>query len=1451
MKKAALGSLFLGLLFIGLGLGRATAFNGDWASFRADKGYTGRATLAGQIDKPGLRWNMYLGGAHQNGDLWIGPLGADGTERVAGISGGKVVVKNTADEVLWISPAIAASTLVGAYDFDGDGAKELLVARYQAPAALYLFDAQNGTLLWRYADFTNTATSFPGYQIIVTDLNGDQKPDIVCKPDQSLQTYAFSFAQGFKTNPAENVLWSYTHTKYHNVTPYVVGDLDGDGTPEVVFFEYGVITILDGASGALKQQPNVFNAYSFGLMRIVTLGNDPQPRLLAIGNSGSNADVLLYNAKTKAVEWAYQWDPALPQGKALSYAENSFAELDQDGTPEVVISVWNDTDDETLEFGSSPADHDGINAPGHWTLLVLNAKTGHVKASLADAYLRAVVPAAGGKPALVLAQQMTADKRQPDAFGTLTALRLTAQGLQEVSRIEHAALALAPSAPQADANAMSDAVHLLHSDADADGWPEVLVSLEGAKAGVAELLALYDLSVSPAVSRASYAVPQDETLTPVQDGIAPLSTGQAQLALFGSAGYVELFDGQGLTRQAKLRAGSFSPEYLVADLDNDGYAEVIVTNSRNELCVLETKQASLTNDPKVRFCYQGLTGQRPMTVDAYGNGQRQLLVKDLQDPNTPVLRLLDAGGTELWNRSLPGYGGAPSYLIPGRLHSSPNLSDNSNDILIVGYDHSKPEDKAWRMEAISALDGHRLWEIAPQQNAQMLTPPIVKDINGDFVDDVLWLTYARTESYNGLNGALIDSIQTYWARSGVLLDFDGNGKDELLETFWGASEGISLYSLLNAPPLWTVPVAYNAETDTRWPGLIALGNGKYGFIKPTSMGLLTAFDSAGQPLWGPNYVRQGQVQATDFGAPTNISGLVVGDVNGDGREEALLGSADGYLLALDALNGTLVFSLNLNAPVSEPILADVDHDGKLDILVGTGDGQLHMISGSSLSSVGGVRAVALNDDLSLGDTSVAITQSEYGDALGCAWDLPAAASGAFVTVADENGTPLGSWKDLKAAKSAVVDGIYNLGKSYRVWVMSYAANGDTGAVAQSAAVSIVDLTPPKLLQFFHSTGYITGETPTEFGLLATDRTGLASFTLSLTDRANTVVFNSARPAEGTRFERSQSYVLTNSQGGLLPEGVYTAQMEVKDKAGHNALGSIELRVLRSNPPKPLILQPTNGAHLTSRTVTVDGTGPLGSAIKVVVDGKPFCESAAVSSDLHFECANAAPLADGWHVMWAVAVNEVGRESELSEMLSFGIDATLPSAPTITVPAENAALRDLRPTFKGLAEAASVVTVYNGATSQDLILCVTVADTTGDFSCAATFDLQVGAHQVVARAVDDFGNPSALGTPVDYVIKAQEVTDGDLDSDSSEAESEAAESVDGDTSEAEIEAEAESEAESEAQTDGDADKDQAEEEIIIEPIHHPGGGCQAPGTASGLALVALLVALGCKRRFFAM
>jgi hypothetical protein len=78
-----------------------------------------------------------------------------------------------------------------------------------------------------------------------------------------------------------------------------------------------------------------------------------------------------------------------------------------------------------------------------------------------------------------------------------------------------------------------------------------------------------------------------------------------------------------------------------------------------------------------------------------------------------------------------------------------------------------------------------------------------------------------------------------------------------------------------------------------------------------------------------------------------VSRFIAADLDADGRQELLLGGADGNLYALGERSGRarILWKLALGRRVGEPILADLDGDNRAEILVATEDGRLYCLQG--------------------------------------------------------------------------------------------------------------------------------------------------------------------------------------------------------------------------------------------------------------------------------------------------------------------------------------------------------------------------------------------------------------------------------------------------------------------------------------------------------------------------
>jgi outer membrane protein assembly factor BamB len=78
-----------------------------------------------------------------------------------------------------------------------------------------------------------------------------------------------------------------------------------------------------------------------------------------------------------------------------------------------------------------------------------------------------------------------------------------------------------------------------------------------------------------------------------------------------------------------------------------------------------------------------------------------------------------------------------------------------------------------------------------------------------------------------------------------------------------------------------------------------------------------------------------------------VSSPAVADVDGDGKTEVVVGSNNNKLYCLRGSDGTQKWAFTTgNEVVSSPAVADVDGDGKLEVVIGSYDGKVYCLRGS-------------------------------------------------------------------------------------------------------------------------------------------------------------------------------------------------------------------------------------------------------------------------------------------------------------------------------------------------------------------------------------------------------------------------------------------------------------------------------------------------------------------------
>ncbi|MGQ4892986.1 MAG: FG-GAP-like repeat-containing protein [Candidatus Njordarchaeia archaeon] len=233
-----------------------------------------------------------------------------------------------------------------------------------------------------------------------------------------------------------------------------------------------------------------------------------------------------------------------------------------------------------------------------------------------------------------------------------------------------------------------------------------------------------------------------------------------------------------------------------------------------------------------------------------------------------------------------------TYKTGDHVYSSPALGDIDGDgkleVVIGSEDH--------KVYALNGEDGSMLWNYTT--GGCVYSSPALGDVDGDGkLEVVVGSADHNVYVFNGEDGSI---LWAYTAGNAVfsspaLGDIDGDGKLEIVI----GSFGRNVY----------VP-----------SGEVYVFNGENGSM-----------------LW--NYTTGGYVSSSP----------ALGDVDGDGKLEVVVGSADHNVYVFNGEDGSVLWVYTTGSWVSSsPALGDVDGDGKLEVVVGSYDYNVYVFGFSGL-----------------------------------------------------------------------------------------------------------------------------------------------------------------------------------------------------------------------------------------------------------------------------------------------------------------------------------------------------------------------------------------------------------------------------------------------------------------------------------------------------------------------
>jgi outer membrane protein assembly factor BamB len=291
---------------------------------------------------------------------------------------------------------------------------------------------------------------------------------------------------------------------------------------------------------------------------------------------------------------------------------------------------------------------------------------------------------------------------------------------------------------------------------------------------------------------------------------------------------------------------------------------------------------------------------------------------------------------------LDGATGAEKWRFPtlAKVRSSPTLADIDGDgqlEIVIGSN---------QIYALDARARRRKWAYTLQTTT--FSSAAIGDIDGDgqleivigSYDNIVYALQGRTGKlkWQFHAGNQVES-------SPALGDIDGDGQ---IEVVFGAGfireggpKGVYALRGRDGRQKWF----YSIGVDQRVISSPALGDvdgdGRIEVVIGSNAGTLFVFDG------------QGRVKYTHQAEKFIESSPALGDIDGDGRIEIIVGSHDFKLYALRAVPGqprlqvlwTFTPAQAANIFFSSPTLADIDGDGELELVVGNNSGELFAFDG--------------------------------------------------------------------------------------------------------------------------------------------------------------------------------------------------------------------------------------------------------------------------------------------------------------------------------------------------------------------------------------------------------------------------------------------------------------------------------------------------------------------------
>ncbi len=968
----------------------AAAAAGDWPYTQHDMGASSRSESLGAIssspwETPGQVFAVEV----DDLDLsWVSLDDVDGDsipDLLTPLQGKFQAFDGGDASLLWSTPVIRASDLVGVYDFDGDGlAAEVVLVAKGMTGGVFVVDQLTGGLLWSYGPLSNRSGVELG-EVTVADVDGNGTSELFFAEWLYGNEYVYlaDFSWGFsdvqvarQTLPGDYVFFN----------PSVAGAMLEPGVDSTFLVQqsedFAVYEVCASSDPAAECSPSelfclcerglfedVHPAFSSGPFHAVDLDGDGLDEVVEVLDNSRYgsliaafdvADGLATGAPVTEdlILWSRDYGLPSPDAYILSTGQ-PLGDLDGDGDEDLLVTFFDNTAGE-LDLAGQPAD-DGIDHPDGFVAAVFDVATGDLVVQIPDVVAWGVADLDGdGTDEIVTSPTM--DWSFLDGIAGYT-LDCTGDCLAELAWSDPTHTLVHDPGSYDDALFPEPALQLVDVGGDGqvellayDGdWLDVVVgdNLGGLDVlGSAELVEGEDVgAIAADGSHVLLATPASLRLMD-----ATLGEVTASLELPGQA-------------EAEVLAVRFDPGTVRAALVVEGGVFWTETEPSN------LDDADLRTLPHVAFA-------RDLTEDGYvelvafaqpdetvdGSLEIETISFDPADP--------DGDGTPfgiLWSFSAsaePSLAGFQVVSASGHGVRAADLDgDGTLEVALACWNSATYDNLLLVLDGTTGaveeiIDG----SFVTTSTFSQQVPFYVADVDDpagsgapDGLDDLIFADKARVHRLPGgaveTTGEFVSSI---FHNEGAFGDLDGDGALDML-VMVNSTVSPKFVALRAEPPmelLWDDVVELTSLPSYTEQGLALInadGTPGLDVALTTGSGSVDLYSGAtGELLAGfPFYLSQGQAIGAYDPHTAALAAMAVMDIDGDGYEEVVAGGLDGYLYGVnvsqaEAGTPSLEFSTFIGVPVEQLRFADVDGDARDEIVVVGPDSTVRVYDGTGV-----------------------------------------------------------------------------------------------------------------------------------------------------------------------------------------------------------------------------------------------------------------------------------------------------------------------------------------------------------------------------------------------------------------------------------------------------------------------------------------------------------------------